>query len=302
MVELPPEFAEPAVQAALSFNGQLHFICANCNEVTWAEVTYGKSVLSGEATPACPHCRIPRLQLVKFDLQESHVSPPFPKRLFALPDGEQVLGESVESDVRFLVEYIRALRRSPESHATCVHFVRFIESVFDHVYGAAEAATDILNVASGMMRTIYRETGDLDAACVSISLMARARDITSSAVQRAVYGLNISQTLYSVLAREQEQLVGLRLGVDVKPYALRLSRESLLVFERKPQLAELRAHQKWLLGDILKSGKTSESELREALVWLDAALNDPGLPESVVPNVRESQARTRLRQMTSMPE
>jgi len=132
--------------------------------------------------------------------------------------------------------------------------------------------------------------------------MARARDITSSALQRAVYGLNVSQTLYSVLAREQEELLGLRLGLDVKQYALRLSRESLLVFEREPHLAELRAHQRWLLGDILKAGEASEGELREALVWLDAALNDPGLPEAVVPHVHESRARTRLRQVTSPPD
>ena len=302
MVELPPEFAEPAVQAALSFNGQLHFICRNCNEVTWAEVAYGKSVLSGEVTPSCPHCRMPRLELVKFEAHEPHVSPPFPKRLFVLPDGHQPLGESVESDVRFLAEYIRTLGTSADPHATYVHFVRFVESVFDHVYGASEAATDILNLASGIMRTVYRQTGDPDAAYRSISLMERARDITSSAVQRAVYGLNISQNLYSVLAREQEELLGPRLGLDVKQYALRLSRESLPVFEREPQLAELRAHQKWLLGDILKAGEPSESDLREALIWLDAALNDPGLPEGVVPQVRESRALTRLRQVTSLPE
>lgn len=151
--ELPREFAEPAAQGALSFNGQLHFKCGNCHEISWADVKYGKSVLSGAVTPRCPNCETPRLQLIKFDAHGSVVSPPFPKRLFVLPQGPEPFGESIESDVHFLAEYFRTLQRSPEAHAACVHFVRFIESVFDQVYGATEAATDLLNLASGIMRT-----------------------------------------------------------------------------------------------------------------------------------------------------
>ena len=130
------------------------------------------------------------------------------------------------------------------------------------------------------MRTIYKETGDPDAAYLSIILMMEGRDICVDEIQRAGYGLNINQNIYSVLARRDDELLRIRFGFNLKEYSIWLSHQTLAAFKSLDQdfLAELRARQKWLLGDILKSGIPSEAQINEALEWFEAALDDPGLP------------------------
>lgn len=333
--DLPIEFADPAVRGALSFNGQLHFRCSFCNEVAWGDITFSKYMIKSGDDFSCPSCRKKGLEIVRFFAIESRVCeqcgteivdcrenqfgcalcgsgdffvsetfirPEYPRRLFVLYGRSKPIGESVKDDVDFLVEYVRGLRMSPQFHETCIHLVAFIESLFQHLYGSSPDAVDLMNVASGLMRTVYRETSNPDAGYLSIALMAEARDLTLDPIQRAVFGFNINQNLYSILAQGQDAILSVRFRFDVKQYAISLSRQTLAAFEAINQdwFGELRARQKWLLGDILKAGDPSEPEIDEALYWCEAALKDPALPSDVRNYVRESSlvARGRRKQLT----
>jgi len=319
----PTAFATPVVRGHLSFNGQLHFQCRSCNEIIWGDVVFAKLLLeSGTAFP-CPNCRQQCLEVVQFRAIESRICttcaeqsfalpedefecavchgrgfasdetiihPPYPKRLFALYGREIPFGQSAKEDIDFLMEYVRSLRMAPEFHLTCIHLVAFIESIFEHLYGSSASANDLLNAASGLMRTVYRETGNPDAGYLSIALMIEARNLTTDPIQRAVFGFNISQNVYSVIAREHDSILALRLGFDLKEYGIWLSRRTLVAFEAigEEWLAQLKARQKWLLGDLLKASSPSEAQIAEALQWFAAALEDPALPNEVVDFVRES--------------
>lgn len=237
-----------------------------------------------EAPFECAICKSDNYSVVK-----TIINPTYPTRLFAAFRKEP-FGESSRDDIDFLIDYAVGRRTSPQFHRNCIHLVAFIESVFEYVYGSSEDATDLLNGASGLMRIVYKETGDLDAAFFSIALMMKGRNLSIDPIQRAVYGLNISQNIYSVLARRGDDILRIRFGFDLKEYSIWLSRQTLAAFEEIDEewLAELRANQKWLLGDILKSGDPSEVQIDESLHWFDSALKDPALPLEVADFVRES--------------
>jgi hypothetical protein len=334
---VPTEFQDTAVASHLSFNGQLHFKCEACGEVTWADITFGTQLLKyGSAFP-CPNCRANQLAPLKFLAAESRlcrtcasrtfaapedsftcvlcggsafiqsatvIYPSYPNRLFVLIGHDEPLGVSAKRDVEYLVSYVRGLRMAPQFHQNCVHFVPFIESLFEYIYGGLEDAVDLLNAASGLMRTVYKESGNPDAAFAAITTMVRGRNITPDPIQRAVFGFNICQNVYSPLARKQRKLLSLRFGFDLKEYGVNLARETLAAFEElgEPWLAELRAQQKWLLGDILKSDEPTELEIQEALTWFDAALRDVGLKPELADYVRESALSAQAKRQHLSPE
>ncbi len=334
---IPTLFQDPVFTPHLSFNGQLHFRCEGCREIIWADITFGKHLLQSESRFPCPNCRADQLEPAIFVAVESRlcrtcatqtfarpndrftcslcggrtfvhdatiIHPPYPSRLFVLIGHKKPLGVSSKEDIEFLMKYAAGLRMSPQFHQTCVHLTLFIESLFDYVYGGSHNAVDLLNAASGLMRTIYKETGDLDAAVAAITMMVRGRGATLDPVQRAVFGLNICQNVYSPLARRERELLSLRLGFDLKEYGVALARETLAAFEalNEPWLAELRARQKWLLGDILKADDPTEVEIQEALNWFDAALRDPGLKPELSGYVKESALSAQAKRENSSPE
>jgi len=157
--DLPTEFADPVVRDHLSFNGQLHFRCRSCEEVIWGDVTFAKSLLERGTGFPCPNCRQQALDVVKFIAIESRlcrqcgvqcfahpedefecvvchtrrfavgetlIHPPYPRRLFVLYGREEPFGQSPKDDTNFLIEYVRALRMSPQFHQTCIHLVAVI--------------------------------------------------------------------------------------------------------------------------------------------------------------------------------
>src|ERR1700732_1381895 len=63
---LPTEFQDSAVRDLLSFNGQLHFRCRSCNEITWADITFGTHCIKTGTRLPCPNCRQDQLSPVKF--------------------------------------------------------------------------------------------------------------------------------------------------------------------------------------------------------------------------------------------
>jgi DNA-directed RNA polymerase subunit RPC12/RpoP len=334
---IPGEFRDSAIRDLLSFNGQLHFRCGNCEEVIWADITFGKhAIKSGDSFP-CPNCRHKRLDVLKFDAIESRlcatcgsqsfmapqdlftcsvcrgknfisdttlIRPPYPAKLFALIGRREPFGSSHKADEEFFVEYIRALRQSPEFHQTCTHLIRFIESIFEDVYRSSPEAVDLLNVASGIMRTVFRETGNPDAAYLSIATMVRGRETSTSAIQVAVYGFNICQNVYSAVARDLEKVLSPRFHGSLKAYGIALARQTLGEFEslNEPWLGELRARLKWLLGDLLKAATPSEAEITEALEWFEAALKDDALPRDVVSYVRESALTAQMKRRSLTPD
>src|SRR5215213_298060 len=223
---LPSEFNDSLVLNHLSFNGQLHFSCRSCNEIIWGDVTFAKHMLKSGIGFPCPNCRNQNLEIIRFTATESRlckicgthffarpeedfkcdicnstqfvidemvISPPYPSQIYVLYGYDAPLGLSPKKDTEFLIEYVRLLRMSPQFHKTCVHFVAFIESIFEHIYGFSEDALDLLNIASGFMRNVYRETGDLDAAFLSIQIMIEGRNLAINPIQRAVFGFNICQ-------------------------------------------------------------------------------------------------------------
>jgi CHAT domain len=335
--DLPIQFASPLVKDHLSFNGQLHFRCRSCNEVTWGDVTFATLLLKGEEKFPCPNCRKQALEVIQFIAVESRlckhcgtqsfahpknefecmvchsyeftvyetlIHPSYPIRLFVLHERKVPFGQSPEDDIDFLMEYVRGLRLVPQFHQTCIHLVAFIESIFKYVYGSSADASNFLNGASALMRTIYRETGNLDAAFLSIAIMIEGRDLAINPIQRAVFGFNINQNVYSVLARSDHEMLLHRFGFDLKEYGIRLSRRTLAEFEAidENQIAHLRARQKWLLGDILKSSTPSEAQIDEALQWFEAALQDPALPKEVVTYVQESALTAQAKRQNLNPQ
>lgn len=318
---LPTEFQDSIVREHLSFNGQLHFRCHACEEIVWADdVTFGKALIESGYDFPCPNCRRQKLDVVRFFAIDSRpcrrcgshsfarpedpfscsvchgdrfalattlIHPPYPARLFVLIS-RQPLGQSPKDDVKFVTSYVSGLRTSPgrQFHQTCIHFIAFIASIFEHVYRSSPEAVDLLNVASGIMRTVYRETGNPDAAYLSIAIMIEGREATTDPLHRAVFGHNIGKAVYSALAQGDDELLSLRFGFDLKDYGVELSRQTLAAFEAeaidKAWLGEVRARQKWLLGDMLQawspSSVPSEPEIEEALQWLKAAPEDPALP------------------------
>jgi hypothetical protein len=232
------------------------------------------------------------------------IHPPYPTKLFVLLGRQEPLGLSPKDDIEFLSEYIRALRMSPEFHQTCTYLIRFIESIFEDVYRSSPEAVDLLNVASAIMRTVFRETGNPDAAYLSIATMVRGRETSTSALQTAVYGFNICQNVYSALARNLEEVLSPRFHGSLKAYGVALARQTLADFEsmNEPQLEELRARLKWLLGDLLKAATPSEAEITEALEWFEAALKDKALPGDVVGYVRESALTAQAKRRTLTPD
>src|ERR1700730_10579605 len=202
--DLPTQFADPVVRDHLSFNGQLHFRCGSCDEVIWADVTFAKHLLKNGTVFPCPNCRQQDLAIVKFMATESRlcrgcgaqslanpedefacevcqtqqfavaemmINPPYPSQLFALYGSRAPFGQSAEDDINFLLEYVRALRMSPQFHQNSIYLIGFIQSIFEHIYGSSADASNLLNVSSGLMRTIYKETGNPDAAYLSIAIM-----------------------------------------------------------------------------------------------------------------------------------
>lgn len=335
--DLPAEFSDTIVRDQLSFNGQIHFRCPSCDEVTWVDITYAKTFIKSGSDFSCPNCKHLGFDVVKFMAIESRLCtacasqsfaspeddfecsvcharkfavddtithPTYPSRLFALYGSEKPIGHSVNDDIEFLMEYIHALRMSPQFHLTCIHLIAFIESIFKHVYRSSEDAINLLNVASGLMRTVYRESGDPDAAYLSIAIMSEARDLTVDLAQRAVFGFNINQNVYSVLARRDDKVLSLRFDFDLKEYGIWLSRRTLAAFEEtdEDQLAQLRAQQKWLLGDILKASSPSEAQIDEALSWFGAALQDPALPKEMVDYVQESALAAKAKRQILPPQ
>lgn len=334
---VPTEYADLLVKDNLSFNGQLHLRCRSCGAFIWGEIIFTKQIFkTGQGFP-CPNCRQKELDVVKFVAVESRlctlcgeqafaspevefectlcksrqftvaevlINPPYPKCLFALLGRNEPFGRSPKSDLEFLLEYVRALRMSPQFHLNCIHLVAFMESIFEQMYGSTEEAIELLNAASGLMRTVYKETGDLDAAYLSIALMIRGRNLTITPVHHAVYGFNINQNVYSVLARGHGEVMAIRFQFDLKEYGIWLSRQTLGEFDsiNEGWLGELRAKQKWLLGDILKAGSPSEAQIDEALQWFDAALKDPALPGGVADYVRESAHVARAKRKNLSPE
>lgn len=321
--DLPSEYGDPAIRDHLSFNGQLHFRCPSCHEVTWGDITFSKTYLkSGKGIP-CSNCRHQETEIVQFQAIESRIckscgtqsfarqedeyecsicrsrkhvvsetliQPSYPSRLYVMFGQAAPFGQSPEDDRDFLIEYISALRMSPQFHRTCIHMVSFIDSIFQQLYGSSEEASELLNLASSLMRTIYKETGDRDAAYLSISIMIEARDLAHDPFRRAVYGLNINQNVYSVLARRDDEVLSILFDFDLKEYGIWLSRQTLAALEAivDETLANLRAQQKWLLGDILKASNPSKEQIDEALHWFEAALQDPALPREMAGYVRES--------------
>ncbi len=214
------------------------------------------------------------------------------------------LGVSPKDDIQFLVTYAKLQRMHPQFHQTLVHFAIFVESLFSHLYGGSEDAVDLLNVASSLMRTVFKEAGDPDAAFHAIAMMVEGRDATSNPLQRAVFGLNICQNVYSPLARGQRKALSIRLGFDLKDYGVSMGRETLREFEAidEPHLYQLRANQKWILGDILKSDAPTDTELEEAIHWLNAALSDPGLSPEIADFVRESLLSAKNKRQNLSPQ
>lgn len=335
--DLPLEFADPVVKGHLSFNGQLHFRCSSCGETIWGEVTFAKLLIESEAEFPCPNCRNQDLDIIRFSAIESRlceqcgsqrfarpeekfecsicrsgrfsivetmIDPPYPSRLFVLYGRDQPFGQSPEEDTDFLVRHVRALRMSPQFHQTCVHLVGFIESIFERIYGSSADASNLLNAASGLMRTVYKETGNQDAAYLSIAIMIEGRNLAIEPIQRAVFGFNICQNVYSVLAREHDKLLSGRFNFELKEYGIWLSRQALKEFEtiNESWLAQLRAQQKWLLGDILKASSPSEAQINEALQWFEAALKDPALPKEMADYVRESALAAKAKRRNLTPQ
>src|SRR4029077_14613249 len=159
------------------------------------------------------------------------IHPPYPTKLFVLLGRQEPFGLSPKDDVEFFSEYIRALRMSSEFHQTCTYLIRFIESIFEDVYRSSPEAVDLLNVASAIMRTVFRETGNPDAAYLSIVTMVRGRETSTSALQTAVYGFNICQNIYSALARNLEEVLSPRFHGSLKAYGVALARQTLADFE-----------------------------------------------------------------------
>ncbi len=54
---LPTDFQDPIVLSNLSFNGQLHFLCSACDEVIWADPTFGRHTLETGSSRPCPKCK-----------------------------------------------------------------------------------------------------------------------------------------------------------------------------------------------------------------------------------------------------
>ena len=154
------------------------------------------------------------------------------------------------------------------------------------------------------MRTVYKETGNQDAAYLSIAIMIEGRNLTIEPIQRAVFGLNIGQNIYSVLAREDHKVLSYRFDFDLKEYGIWLSRQTLAEFEaiNEDWLAQLQARQKWLLGDILKASTPSEAQIDEVLQWFEAALQDPALPKEVADYVRESALTAQAKRRNLTPQ
>lgn len=334
---LPTGFANPVVRDHLSFNGQLHFRCRSCREVIWGDVIFAKLLLESGMGFPCPNCRQQPLDIIQFSAIESRlcrtcgaqsfanpedefecavchtygfavdetlIHPPYPSQLFALYGRKEPFGQSPSEDTTFLMEYVRALRMSPEFHQTCIHLVAFIDSIFEHVYGSSADASELQNATSGLMRTVYKETGNPDAAYLSIAIMIEGRDLAINPIQRAVYGFNINQNVYSVLARGHCDVLSPRFGFDLKEYGIWLSRQTLAEFEAIDEgwLAQLRAQQKWLLGDILKASIPSEAQIDEALQWFEAALQDSALPKEMAGYVRESALTAQAKRRNLAPQ
>jgi len=62
----------------------------------------------------------------RFAVGETLIHPPYPRRLFVLYGREEPFGQSPKDDTNFLIEYVRALRMSPQFHQTCIHLVAVI--------------------------------------------------------------------------------------------------------------------------------------------------------------------------------
>ncbi|VGO12691.1 hypothetical protein PDESU_01244 [Pontiella desulfatans] len=242
--ELPAEFTDPIVKGQLSFNGQLHFRCRSCDEVSWIDVTLGKLLLASKIQGiknkelSCPKCKKNEFESICFEafecrlcnkcgsssyasrsesfecgtchnnsftVEKTTIHPSYPKRLYTPFRPKMPFGVSPNDDVEFLRNYLPVLRVTPDVHNTYIHFVSFIESIYEQVYGSSAEATDLLNIASSMMRRVFKETKNRDAAYLSIELMMKAQAVSETLIQRAVYGFNINQNIYSALALREEE-------------------------------------------------------------------------------------------------
>jgi hypothetical protein len=338
---LPVAYQTDLVLRHLSFDGQIYRRCGNCGwesrlihefvtqslegilcercdeqqsrfvrhlehrRYQCAECDYRFDVqTTGFEEIRCPECALSDLTLL-----ESAIVPPFPGRF-----GQDVVakaqpwGISGAEDSQFVLQELQGLGFLPDFDRYLLVSLRFCRRL--RLHGGYEQTRDrahVRNVEANLYRDYFRRTGQPPAGLEALRQFEAGVRVASDPVEQALEEHNVAMAVYSMLARYSEaDVVGWSGRPKIRAEAVAAARNALEVFEHGPsagdpsfQVQTARIYH--VIGDLLRVGNASDTELRRSVEALDRALEIRKLPRDLRSNIRASRkaASEELRRTTA---
>lgn len=254
-------------------------------------------------TPPDGEVRCPKCELSKtLTIAANDFVPPYPaefsdlnlsKSLFEAEP--HIWGRSGLADGLKLVDETRLVDILPEPQRAL--FATFLFSL--HLWRLntydQEGEYMVANAAGNIARSYLRLTGDLNVGAESLPCYARMIELAPDVLNRAIAQHSFAMGLFSMLKMsteadvaevtglEEPRRLAIELALDSESELMKSSQD---ISGLETQLARVR----WLIGDLILSGATENSEYRSAITYFDMAFVDHWMRENLAWALASSRA------------